>query len=337
MADDAATQHPLDGLIGQLQGFTEEDVRGTARLGSLAFDDAPEKVAAVSGILRDLRLEDWAQFDEGFKNTLVAQAQALVNTLEQMRALDASDPSAATHRENYQAQLDQFTEWFRSTAQPRAFRARLQDELKRADVDSGYEEADRLRRELGELREQLAQTRRDLETIGPVVEAGRAAAGASGAVDLAAEYRKQADDHKEAWELWRWILLGTAAVAIAGSIAVVLIHHPQGQATSAAAVSRFLIDLLVIGLLLYGVRLASLQFRVHRHLDATDRSKAAALATFGRIVASGAEASTRDAVATTLAQAVFTPGETGFIDSGSDHITLVERIIAPAAQRLAPP
>jgi hypothetical protein len=53
------------------------------------------------------------------------------------------------------------------------------------------------------------------------------------------------------------------------------------------------------------------------------------------MVASGTEPSTRDVLATTLAQAVFAPGETGFIDPGSDHITLIERIIAPATQRLS--
>lgn len=327
--------HPLDPLIAELQSFSEEDIRGTGRLGSLAFDQAPQEVATILGILRDLRLEDWGQFDESFKGTVLSQAQGVINTLTQMKTLDASDPNAATYRQNHQATLDQLTEWFRSTAQPRAFRARLREELQRSDVSTGYEEAERLRRELSELRDQMAQTRQSLESIQPVVEAGRAVAGESGAVDLAAEYRKQADDHKAAWELWRWVLLGASVVAVAGSISVVSIHHPQGDATSAPAVGRFLIDLLVIGVLLYGVRLSSLQFRVHRHLDATDRSKAAALATFGRIVASGAEPSTRDVLAATLAQAVFTPGDTGFIDAGNDHITLIERVVAPVAQRLS--
>jgi hypothetical protein len=59
-----APAHPLDPLIAELQGFSEEDIRGTGRLGSLAFDQAPQEVATILGILRDLRLEDWGQFDE---------------------------------------------------------------------------------------------------------------------------------------------------------------------------------------------------------------------------------------------------------------------------------
>lgn len=329
-----AVGHPLDPLISQLQGFSEEDIRGTGRLGSLAFEEAPDEVAAVLGILRDLRLEEWSDFDESFRNTLLTQAQTVIDTLTQMKELDASDANASTYRANFQTSLDQLTEWFRANGRPRAFRARLLEELSRNKLDTGYEEADRIRREIDELRQRLSETRQALESIEPVVEAGRAAAGESGAVDLAAEYLKQANDHKSSWELWRWLLLGSILVAIAGSLAVVLIRHPDGDITDSSVFSRLLLDVLVIGILLYGVRLASLQFRVHRHLDATDRSKAAALATFGRIVASGTEPSTRDALATTLAQAVFTPGDTGFIGSGSDHITLVERIAAPAAQRL---
>lgn len=329
-----APGHPLDTRISQLQGFSAEDIRGTTRLGSLAFEEAPGEVATILGILRDLRLEEWEDFDEAFRATLLSQSQTVIDTLTQMKELDASDPNASTYRTNFQTSLDQLTEWFRANGRPRAFRARLLEEMSRNKLDTGYEEADRLRREIDELRQSVANTRQELESIEPVVEAGRAAAGESGAVDLAAEYRKQADDHKESWELWRWLLLGAIAVAIAGSLAVVLIKRPEGDLTDSSVFSRLLLDVLVIGILLYGVRLASLQFRVHRHLDATDRSKAAALATFGRIVASGTEASTRDVLATTLAQAVFTPGDTGFIGSGSDHITLVERIAAPAAQRL---
>lgn len=46
-----------------------------------------------------------------------------------------------------------------------------------------------------------------------------------------------------------------------------------------------------------------------------------------------AEPSTRDVVAQTLAQAVFESGDTGFVDSSNDQITLIERVIGPAVQR----
>jgi len=334
---DSADLHPLATSIEQLQAFSDEDIRGTSRLGSLSFTDAPEKVRRVTSILVDLSEEDWSELDEGFKGALVAQAATVVSTVDQMKALNASDPSAPVHRQNYEAQLNQLSEWFRATAQPRAFRARLRRELGATDPTRGdLEEADRLRVELSGLREQTETLRNELASLAPVVEASRAVAGASGAVDLATEYRDQADEHKRGWRAWRWVLLATGVVATVGSLLVVSIRHPSGKATSAPAVSRFLIDLLVIGLLLYAVRLASLQFRVHRHLEATDRSKAAALSTFARIVASGTEPSTRDVLAATLAQAVFTPGETGFIDAGSDHITLIERVVGPAIQKINP-
>jgi hypothetical protein len=122
-------------------------------------------------------------------------------------------------------------------------------------------------------------------------------------------------------------------LAISGGIAVLLAAHPEKNATNAQIVSRLTLDLLVIGLLLYLVRMTSLQFRVHRHLEAVARSKAAALSTFNRIVVGPAEAEVRTAIAQVLAQAVFTTGETGFIDASAEHITLLERVIGPAVQR----
>ena len=84
--------HPLDDLIGQIQSFSDEDIRGTDRLGSLAFDEAPAQARAISGVLRDLRLEDWNQLDEAFKLKLIDQAEKVVQTLNAMRGLNASDP-----------------------------------------------------------------------------------------------------------------------------------------------------------------------------------------------------------------------------------------------------
>jgi hypothetical protein len=60
------------------------------------------------------------------------------------------------------------------------------------------------------------------------------------------------------------------------------------------------------------------------------------MATFSRMVATGTEPSTRDAIAIALAQAVFTLGDTGFIDTGNDHVTLIERMAPAAAGTTAP-
>ncbi len=93
-------------------------------------------------------------------------------------------------------------------------------------------------------------------------------------------------------------------------------------------------DIVIVGLLLYLVRIASLQFRVHRNLEAVGRSKAAVLSTFNRMIVGPQEAEVRTAIATILAQAVFEAGEIGFVDAGSDHVTMIERIAAPVAQNM---
>ena len=251
---DEPSGHPLQASIDALEAISDEDIRGTNRLGSLAFDDASQKVREIQRILEELTEEDWEALDNGFKSTLTTNATTLLQALEAMRQLSAGDANAATDPQTYEQQLNDSLEWFRSTARPRARRAWLRSELGRTEQGAALEEGALVHRQLEELRREAAELRSQLEAIEPVVEAGRVAAGESASIDLAEVYSKQADDHATDWRSWRWIFLGSVALAIAGSLAVVLIGRPSGEATSAEAVSRFLIDLLIIGLLLYLVR-----------------------------------------------------------------------------------
>lgn len=351
MADDAVVEtiteippapepHPLDNGIDEVAKFTTEDIRGTSRLGTLAFDTAPQQVQQILQTLRDIRLEPWDEFDDVFKNTVIGQVNGLLSTLEAIRQLKASDPNAQSQRDSFQTTLNGTAEWFRANARPRAIQARVNEALAKQDgLTQEQEETERLRAEIGELRNQLSEARESAAQLAaqvrPVVEAGRQAAGTSGAAELAKDYNAQAKRHDEAGDRWQWLFLVACVVAVVCSILVVSIDHPSGRATTAAAVGRFFIDLLVIGVLLYLVRIASLQYRVNRHLAAIARSKAAALETFARMVQTGTDPSTRDALATTLAQTVFTPGDTGLIDAGSEHITLIERVMATGSQRLS--
>ncbi len=325
---------PLAEALASLEAFAPERIRGVDRLGSLAFGEAPEAVEEIAEMIRDLGEENWRVLDDQFRTDVQNQATALVNLIQNMIEMEAGAPNAQEQRNAYAAALVESLNWFRANVRPRLLEARLRRERENAPV-LGVSEADsaELRKELADLREQAARLGAELMSVSALVEAGRAAVGESGATDLAADYAQQANDHRDSWKRWRWGFAASMAVSVIGTLLVVLAWKPSGDATSAAAVSRFLLDLLVIGLLLYLVRITSLQFRVHRHLEAVSRSKAAALSTFSRIIASGAEPSTRDALATTLAQAVFTPGETGFIDASNDHITLIERVVGSVAQR----
>jgi hypothetical protein len=80
--------------------------------------------------------------------------------------------------------------------------------------------------------------------------------------------------------------------------------------------------------------MASLQFRVHRHLEAVARNKAAALGTFNRLVAGQTEDAVRSVVAAALAQAIFTSDQTGFIGTSEDHVTLIERVLPSVSSRM---
>jgi hypothetical protein len=167
-----------------------------------------------------------------------------------------------------------------------------------------------------------------LQALAPVVDAQREAVGASGVADLSKEYLEQAGKHTTAWKRWGTGLI-VAMSATVGSGLFLFSHDkvPTGTITGPTVVD-LVRNLFVIGLLLYAVRITSLQFRVHRHLEAVARNKAAALATFNRIVVVASEKEIRNSLAVVLAQAVFSSDETGFVDATQDHVTLIERLAA---------
>lgn len=183
--------------------------------------------------------------------------------------------------------------------------------------------------------EEHAARARNLESqlaeLEPVV---REAAG-SGIADLSEDYASQATRHGNAWRIWGSVLLLALAGAVVGSLLLFSSERIPTGAIDSETVVTIARNLLVVGLLLYAVRLASLQFRVHRHLEAVARNKAAALSTFNRIVGVSGEQEVRNAIATVLAQAVFSSEDTGFIDGADSHITLVERIAAGIPSRFA--
>ena len=191
-----------------------------------------------------------------------------------------------------------------------------------------------------EMEDQLAAISEDrdrlvgqLEELAPLVEAQREVTSGHGAEDLAAYYVDSADKHRTSWR--RWLALLIVAMGISAGLGLLTVHivTPGEEPELREVFHSVAVALLVVGLLLYLVRITSLQFRVHRNLEAIDRSKAAALRTYNRIV-SGATPEVRGTLVATLAEAVFRTPDAGFVGDSSDHVTLVERVVGSVSQRV---
>jgi hypothetical protein len=185
-------------------------------------------------------------------------------------------------------------------------------------------------RAISQDRDQLAEEVREL---GPLVEAQRDATSGQGAENLGHFFTESADEHRLAWRRWLAILLLAISGSIYFGLSTIAELKPAKEPDAGEIFHSVAVALLVIGLLLYAVRIASLQFRVHRNLEAVDRSKAAALRTYSRIVAAANNPEVRVALVASLADAVFRTPETGFIDQSSDQITLIERVAGSVGGR----
>jgi hypothetical protein len=174
----------------------------------------------------------------------------------------------------------------------------------------------------------------EVKDLAPLVEAQRDATSSQGAQNLSEFYVESADRHRASWQRWLVALAFALALSAIGGLLTVHDVAPTGGDPSTRELFHAIaVAILVVGLLLYSVRITSLQFRVHRNLEAVDRSKAAALRTYNRIVAGASSPDVRTTLVASLADAVFRTSDPGFVDQSSDHVTLIERVAGSAAQR----
>jgi hypothetical protein len=201
------------------------------------------------------------------------------------------------------------------------------------EIGSLKETLERSRAEVAQMKAQQEEIATELEARNELVEAARADTGSSGAEDLSDAYSEQTSHHERQWKLWGVGLAASVLAALGFGYLLLKTNTPSEKATAAQLVAHLALDLLVIGLLIYGVRVSSRQFSVHRHLAAVASNKAAALKTFARIVNSGSSAETRDKLAEVLSHYVFVSDNTGFLDATGDQVTIPERLLDSVAQR----
>lgn len=321
--------------VNQLFALDLAKVKGT---GPARFNEAPGQITAIRQALTVFSRQKWHRVSPELGAKLERNLGETLETVDGMLTIDPNVPWAGGRQQELRASLERLARWFESE---------LFDEYLDAGADvltpasAVSLDIAELRRQHDDLRATLAADRRrqeelraSIRELEPLVEAQRASVTASGSGELSDAYIAQADGHRRSWRAWLITLVCTIVAAGLLGAGVIAVVRPDRDASDAELLSALALELLAIGLLLYVVRLVAQQFRVHRHLEAVARNKAAALATFSRMVAGQSEPDVRAAIALALAQSVFVSIETGFIDSAGEHVTLVDRLVTPAVQRM---
>jgi hypothetical protein len=323
--------------VAQVFTYDPEVVQGKPRLGDLSFDEAPEQLRDIRSCLRDLSLEPWEELDPALRDEhLSNQLQQLIDLLEAMTQLSPTDPNVHGTRDQHEQSLNAIHKWFQDHRQyaRRAFfdRRAAEREASLPTHESVAEAADRLHA----LERQAKKLESELAARSDLISAMRQASGESAGEDLGGVLQGRATELGEAAQKWFLALIGTSVGALVGAILTFLILKPGEKTESAADLGELGLGLFIVGLLVFSVRVCAQNYRVNRHLQAIAKSKAAALGTFTRLTAAIEDQEIRSAVTLALAQAIFATEETGLVDSSGDHVTLVERAMAPLV-RSSPP
>jgi hypothetical protein len=326
---------PIAVQVQDLERISPDAVVNAGELGGLRFEGVDEQYAQIVQILRDLRLEDWDMLPTDLVGEITTNVDDLLNAVREMVALSpASDGDWQNTRNALQARFTDRYAFFRNRVRPVCLTARLVHVLHtQPQLWGGDVSAERLQK-LQEQFSQLQETADQFRTLAPLVESQRQVIGQSGAADLSAYYAKRARDHAESFVKWAVILFAT--IALFGAVAVIFVYktRPSDNATNAQIVTHILTDLLVLGLVVFVVRFASLQTRGHRHMQFVASNKSNALSTFNRIVAGQDDPEVRATVASALAQAVFKSEDAIFSDASHDTVTIIERMGAVVSSRL---
>jgi len=316
-----------------LFAFEEEKLVQRDMLGELlAFLDLPPFVERFREWAKDLAEEQWVNLPPSFSDDQYPGQLDQLNTALQ-EAADFSpegrpDPTQA--RNEIMDRIRNLERWFREEVVPRTVTARARKAVATEVAGApALEDAQALKTLLGELDTRSAAINREIDKRADAVARIRVESGKKAVSELAQVFHDRAEDLGNTAKSWRTALIVASLVALGGTIGAFEILRPEASDSdfTSSDIGRTTLLFLVVGLLVFGVRVCAQGYRSNRHMQAVAQSKEAALSTFVAFSSSINEDEIRAAAALTLAQAVFATDDTGLIDGSSEQITVVERIL----------
>jgi len=301
-----------------------------SRLGDLALDNFPDQLGTIRKIAEDLAQDDWENLPPRFSDQLPGQLDQVIAIMRDAADFSLEVPDPGQARNELHQRLDGVLRWFKDEALPLTSAARYQ-RLAANQAAGGdlLEQAKEAKRDLDALRKEQAEVLQELESYRDLVSGLRQRSGEEASSDLAAVFTERAKDVGEAAKSWRKALIAASLAALVGTLIAFELLKPETSDSdfTSSDIGRTTLLLLIVGLLIFGVRVCAQGYRSNRHLQAVAEGKAAALSTFALFSSSIGEDQIREAVALTLAQAVFATDDTGLIDGSSEQVTVVERIL----------
>lgn len=304
----------MGALSPELSDLTDgrlEALPRPAELGSLNFTKSTEELQTAVRYLRALDAEPPAEVSDNnvsLGNSLVDQLRAVV---QQMEAYDLQSPSASAEHPGIVNTAHSLRNQVLDNIRPQIRATEQQERLTATEAETL----------LSELRTARAEGQTIVSDL--QVSAGRAAAGT-----LSGFYSGEATDRQDAAN--KFLIAGAlvAATLLGLALWLLLTVHVDTSATSSQEwvelVRNLVVRLAILGLVSYALTFCVRGYRSNQHLAIMNKQKKVALDTYPLFFdATSLASEARDVITAALVQTVFSPADTGLLDSSGDR-TIIE-------------
>lgn len=302
------------GLLQQFDRATslaEADLVGNQRLGELSFADREGDVKRILLMIDHLRELPLEGLPKKQRTALQEKVKDALGSLEAMKNFTASQPDAATKRNNILGALEEryaalFSEvapvlaYFRSSPilfeslEKRRLEALASIETVQASTETS------LRQLQAEAEEIVASMRRAAADVGVSVHA--------------AHFAEQAKEHMAAGKWWLCATIAIAVAAAGVAAASFYYYFLRAPKIEPAQGLQIIAAKLVLFSIFYFVMIwSSRNYRAHRHNYVAAKHRQNALSTFQAFVKATSDDTTRNAVLLRATEAIFSAGLSGYV------------------------
>jgi len=312
-----ATKQQADSLktvIDKALTYFEKNLLSRPEWGAVNFDGASHDLERLKSTLSYLKILPLEALPDQAVNSITQSINQVTPILDQIDKFNITTGNPAGTRDGIQSQLHTQVDNFYTQASAWVpFLA-----YQKGDV---AENINKLTDALNEARNLIDQAKISVESrkneIEKIIVATREASASAGAAVFTTDFENESDKHHTSANKWL-IATGIGAVLTVVAAIVIWVHAERtNDLSNSQVVQTIAAKLVFLSMFVSASLWCGKQYRALKHLGTLNRHRALSLRTLKAFSAAASDDQTKNAVLLEATRAVFSSGNTGYLDGAS--------------------